>query len=110
MKDQFRVGKVGLPGVAVGETGRVVWMHVGQQNRVDVARLDARGRQILQQLAAGIGHVSTATGIDQRQAALAIDQESVHVGLTAFDRAESLHNHLLSLGFRNVMEHIQRAH
>jgi hypothetical protein len=78
--DELGVRKQPLAVRHVGQAGRMIRMHVRQQNRVDRLRIDAGGCEVALNHAGGRQEIIAGTGVDDRDAALGMDQESVDIG------------------------------
>ena len=67
--DQLGVGVVALARLHVDEAGRMVGMHVGEENGLDVGGIDAGGLDVGHQLAGGGTQVVARPSLDQGEAA-----------------------------------------
>jgi hypothetical protein len=66
--DKFRVRKQELPVRHVGQAGRMIRVHVGQQHRIDRLRVDAGGSEVALNEAGGGLQVVARSSVDDRGA------------------------------------------
>jgi hypothetical protein len=105
--DELGVGIVALAGRHVGQAGRMIGVHVGEDDRLDAGGIDAGRVQVVEQLAGGGQQVVAGARLHKREAACGINQEGVDLG--AAGRAEVVGQDLAGLVLRNVAQHVERA-
>jgi hypothetical protein len=77
MHHQFGVRKHSFSGPGIGQPGRMIGMHVGEQDGIDVLRIDISRREIASDPAVGGPHRSSGAGIGKRRFTLRRNEKRI---------------------------------
>jgi hypothetical protein len=105
--DQFRVWKQQLAVRHVGQSCGMIRMHVGEQDGIDRRRIDAGGCKAPLNETRSRQQIIAAAGVDDREAALGMDQEGVDIGSP--HRPERILEDPLGLFEIDVAHHVNAA-
>ena len=85
----------------------MIRVHVGQQHRIDRLRIDAGRREVALNEAGGRLQIIARSGVDDRDAALRMDQEGVDAGSPR--RPECIRQDLTRLFEIDIAHHLEVA-